>query len=123
LCGGGRAYGGVGAHVLDQANRVARPALAAPGTLAKARRQLAELQARISGGHTRTGRDGVQAEIDQILRPRWVSRVLTVTLTGQAPPGLRITYRTSAPARRVLENEIFGKRILFTDRSDWPPLM
>ena len=89
-------------------------------TLAKARRQLTELQARLSRGHTRKDRDGVQAEIDQILRPRWLSRVLTVTLTGQAAPGLAITFRTSAAARRRLENEIFGKRILFTDRDDWP---
>jgi hypothetical protein len=40
-------------------------------------------------------------------------------LTGQAPPALAISFRT-APARRRLENEIFGKRILFTDRDDWP---
>jgi transposase len=118
------------AHALGAARRViithsptfhVRQARGFEQTLAKARRQLTELQGRLSRGHTRTGRDGVQAEIDQILRPRWVSRVLTLTLTGQAPPGLRITYRTSAPARRALENEIFGKRILFTDRDDWPP--
>ena len=99
----------------------ARQARGFEQTLAKARHQLSELQARLARGRTRKNRDGVQAEIDQILRPRWVSRVLTVTLTGQDPPGLRLTYRTSAPARRALENEIFGKRILFTDRDDWPP--
>jgi transposase len=127
---GGLTYHETTAPALGAARRViithsptfhARQARGFEQTLAKARRQLTELQARLARGHTRKDRDGVQAEIDQILRPRWVSRVLTVTLTGQAPPGLRITFRTSAPARRELENEIFGKRILFTDRDDWPP--
>jgi transposase len=89
-------------------------------TLAKARRQLTELQARLARGRARKDRDGVRAEIEEILRPRWLSRVLTVTLTGQGPPGLRITFRTDPAARRRLDNEIFGKRILFTDRDDWP---
>ena len=126
---GGLTYYETTTHALGAARRViithsptfhARQARGFEQTLAKARRQLAELRARLSRGHTRKDRDSVQAEIDQILRPRWLSRVLTVTLTGQAPPGLRITFRTSAPARRKLENEIFGKRILFTDRDDWP---
>jgi transposase len=98
----------------------ARQARGFEQTLAKARRELTGLQARLARGRARKDRDGVQDEIDQILRPRWISRVLTVTLTGQAPPGLRLTFRTNTPARRALENEIFGKRILFTDRDDWP---
>jgi transposase len=98
----------------------ARQARGFEQTLATARRQLTELQTRLARGHARKDRDRVQAEIDQILHPRWLRRVLTVTLTGDAPPGLRITFRTSAAARRRLENEIFGKRILFTDRDDWP---
>jgi transposase len=98
----------------------ARQARGFEQTLAKARRQLTGLQARLSRGRTRKDRNAVQAEIDQILRPRWLHRVLTVTLTGQAPPALAITFRTSAAARRRLENEVFGKRILFTDRDDWP---
>src|SRR5680860_806808 len=50
-------------------------------TLAKARRQLAELQARLAGGRTRKTAAGIQTEIDNILAPRWLSRVITVTLT------------------------------------------
>jgi transposase len=98
----------------------ARQARGFEQTLAKARRQLTELQARLARGRARKDRDGVRAEIEEILRPRWLSRVLTVTLTGQGPPGLRITFRTDPAARRRLGNEIFGKRILFTDRDDWP---
>jgi transposase len=98
----------------------ARQARGFEQTLARARRQLTELQARLARGRARKDRDGVRAEIEEILRPRWLHRVLTVTLTGQGPPGLRITFRTDPAARRQLDNEIFGKRILFTDRDDWP---
>jgi transposase len=98
----------------------ARQARGFEQTLAKARRQLTELQGRLARGRARKNRNGVQAEIEDILRPRWLSRVLTVTLTGQDPPGLRITFHTDPAARRRLDNEIFGKRILFTDRDDWP---
>jgi transposase len=89
-------------------------------TLAKARRQLAELQARLARGHTRKTGDQVQAEIARITRPRWLNRILTVTLTGDTPAQLRLSWRTDPAALRRLEVEYFGKRILFTDRDDWP---
>jgi hypothetical protein len=89
-------------------------------TLAKARRQLAALQTRLARGHTRRSRAQVQADIDAITRPRWLNRVLTVTLTGDTPTELRLTWRTDHAAHRHLEDEYFGKRILFTDRHDWP---
>jgi transposase len=63
-------------------------------TLAKARRQLAELTARLARGHTRKPREKVQAEIAQILRPRWLSRVISTTLSGDTPAQLRLTWRT-----------------------------
>jgi len=89
-------------------------------TLAKARRQLAELQARLARGRTRKDTAGIQAEIDKILAPRWLDRVITVQLTGDTPATRRLRWRTDARARRKLEDEIFGKRILFTNRHDWP---
>jgi transposase len=85
-------------------------------TLAKARRQLAELAARLARGHTRKPREKVQAEIAQILRPRWLSRVISTTLSGDTPAQLRLTWRTKPQARQALEEELFGKRILFTDK-------
>jgi transposase len=88
-------------------------------TLAKATRQLSELQARLARGHTRRPRDEVEAEIAGILAPRWVSRVLQTTLTGQRPASLRLSWRTDDDARAALEDEYFGKRILFTDHPDW----
>jgi transposase len=88
-------------------------------TLAKARRRLVELQQRLARGRTRRSRDAVQAEITTILKPRWVSKVITATLTGDTPAELRLTWRTDIRARARLEQRIFGKRILFTNRDTW----
>jgi transposase len=86
-------------------------------TLAKVHRQLAEVKARLARGRTRKARDKVEAEIAAILAPRWVSRVITTTLTGESPAELRLSVRTSTKARAALEEELFGKRILFTDKT------
>jgi transposase len=88
-------------------------------TLAKARRRLAELQARLARGKTRRDRTAVEAEIAAICRPRWVGEVLTITLTGHTPAEFRLTWRTDQKARKRLENRFFGKRILFTNRTEW----
>ncbi len=88
-------------------------------TLAKARRRLAELQARLARGHTRRPREQVAAEIAAVCKPRWVADILTVTLSGQAPAELRLTWRSDPRARARLESRLFGKRVLFTNR-DWP---
>jgi transposase len=89
-------------------------------TLAKARRRLATLQTRLARGRTRRPRAAVEAEIAEILRPRWLSRVITWSLEGEEPASLHLHWRTDPAARRRLEREVFGKRLLFTDREDWP---
>jgi transposase len=88
-------------------------------TLAKARRQLGELQARLARGHTRRARTAVEADIAKIVAPRWLDRVIAWELTGDRPASLRLHWRTDPGARRRLEREVFGKRVLFTDH-DWP---
>jgi transposase len=85
-------------------------------TLAKAYRQLSELQRRLARGKTKKAKDRVEAEIAQILKPRWLCRVVAVTLSGEEPDELRLRYRTKPKARAGLEEEIFGKRVLFTDK-------
>ncbi len=85
-------------------------------TLGKARRQLSELAGRLARGKTRKSREKVEAEIAQIIKPRWLSRVISTTLTGDNPAELRLTWRTKPKARKALEAELFGKRILFTDK-------
>lgn len=88
-------------------------------TLATARRRLAELAARLARGRTRRNRAAVEAEIVAICKPRWVADILTVTLTGERPTELRLSWRTNTRARARLQARLFGKRILFTNR-DWP---
>lgn len=89
-------------------------------TLAKARARLAELQARLARGNTRRPRDKVEADIAAICKPRWVNEIITVTLTGEDPASLRLSWRTDHRARAKLEQRLFGKRILFTNRDSWP---
>ncbi len=86
-------------------------------TLAKAHRQLSEVADRLARGRTRKARDQVEAEIAGIVKPRWLSQVIVTTLTGQDPTDLRLTWRTDPTARRALEDELFGKRVLFTDKT------
>jgi len=88
-------------------------------TLAKASRALTELADRLARGKTRRTSAAVEADIAEILRPRWVDRVITWNLTGQRPAELRLTWTIDDTARRKLETELFGKRILFTDHDDW----
>ncbi len=89
-------------------------------TLAKAGRGLTELSERLARGHTRRPRAAVEAEIATICKPRWVGEVITTTLTGTEPADLRLSWRVDGWARRRLEQRLFGKRILFTNRNDWP---
>lgn len=89
-------------------------------TLAKATRKLAELAATLARGRTRRTRDTVQAAIDTITRPRWVTRVLRTELTGDTPAELRLTWQVDPTARHDLETETFGKRLLVTDHDTWP---
>jgi transposase len=88
-------------------------------TLTKACRQLTELEERLARSNTRKTATGIRKEIDQILAPRWLSRVITVTLTGDIPTTRRLTWRIDTQARERLEDEYFGKRILFTNRNHW----
>jgi transposase len=88
-------------------------------TLAKARRALVALAERLERGKTRKDREGVEVEIARILKPRWVSRVITTTLSGDRPAEFRLKFSEDVVARRALEEEFFGKRVLFTDHDDW----
>jgi transposase len=88
-------------------------------TLAKTTRALSELTATLARGKTRRDRTAVLADIARITRPRWVNRVLSTSLTGQTPTQMRLSWKIDKPARRALEAELFGKRLLVTDHDDW----
>lgn len=89
-------------------------------TLAKAGAKLTDLAATLARGNTRRDTAAVTAEITTILTNPWVGRVITWALTGNTPPEHRLTWSIDTRARTQLENEVFGKRVLITDRDDWP---
>jgi transposase len=89
-------------------------------TLAKASATLAELADTLARGHTRRPRDKVEAKIAQIRKDPWLTRVIDYQLTGDTPPEHRLSFRIDEHARAELEAELFGKRVLITDRDDWP---
>ena len=45
--------------------------------------------------------------------------MITTDLVGTTPSTLRLRWRTSARAKEALATELFGKRVLFTDRLEW----
>ena len=89
-------------------------------TLAKAGRKLDELAATLARGKTRRGKDKVEAEIAAITHKPWVRRVVSWQLDGEAPRDLRLSWGIDQAARAALEEELFGKHVLITDRDDWP---
>ena len=69
-----------------------------------------------SEGQGRKAREKLEAEIAHILAPRCVSRVIRTTLAGNTPTELRLSFHVDNSARDALEEELFGKQILFTDK-------
>ena len=88
-------------------------------TLAKATRLLNDLEQRLSRGKTRKSKSALDQEIAAILKPRWVGRIITWKISGSTPKDFRLSFEVDKEAREILEKEIFGKRILFTNRDDW----
>jgi transposase len=89
-------------------------------TLAKALKALAELADTLARGKTRRPAAKVNAEIAAITHDRWLRRVLDCQLTGTSPAQHRLTVVVDTAARDALEAEVFGKRILITNRDHWP---
>ena len=87
--------------------------------LAKAGARLGELGATLARGKTRRGRTRVESEITNICADTWVKRVIVWELNGDTPAEHRLTWRIDTDARDELETEVFGKRILITNRDHW----
>ncbi len=87
-------------------------------TLAKARRQLVTASGSPGPGQDPQGpRTQGRSRDRRILKPRWaVPGDLGRALSGEEPADLRLSYRTNAKARAGLEEELFGKRVLFSDK-------
>jgi len=88
-------------------------------TLAKTEAKLAELAARLQRGRTRRTRDTVAAEVTSLCKDTWVRQVLNWELTGDTPSKLRLSWNIDEKARAALEEELFGKRVLVTNRDSW----
>jgi transposase len=96
----------------------ARQAAGFRQTLAKALRELAELQRVIEGGRGRRTKSDLEALVAQLLRPRHLKRVLRVELAGsEQKPTLHYTLDEQALAQ--LEARVFGRSLLLTDHDDW----
>jgi transposase len=88
-------------------------------TIAKAQAKLTDLADTLARGKTRRARDQVTAEVTRILADPWLRRVIDWNLAGATPAEHRLTWHINDTARRDLETEIFGKRVLITGRDDW----
>ncbi len=88
-------------------------------SLTQAETTLALLADKLARGKTRRGRTQVNAEITQILHDTWTRRVIDWQLSGENPKDLRLTFTINPAARDSLEEEIFGKRVLITNRDSW----
>ncbi len=89
-------------------------------TLSKAGACLDDLAATLARGRTRRPREQVEAEVTSICHDTWARKVITWELTGDTPAQHRLSWRIDTHARATLATEVFGKRILITDREDWP---
>ncbi|HZJ04752.1 MAG TPA: IS1634 family transposase, partial [Nocardioidaceae bacterium] len=89
-------------------------------TLAKALGKLTDLAETLARGKTRRSAAKVTAEINAITHDPWLRRVLLTELTGTTPAAHRLSVKVDQKAQDALEAEVFGKRILVTNRDDWP---
>jgi hypothetical protein len=90
-------------------------------TLAKAKARLRELADRLARGNTRRPARGGGRHHHESASPAGSARSSPPpSLTGEAPAGLRLSFAVDTAARRAVENRLFGKRILFTNRDTWP---
>lgn len=88
-------------------------------TLAKAERELGTIDRVLASGRGRRTREQLATTISKIINKRWVRNLLSVTITGDTPATFRLAWRIDDDARDVLEQRLFGKRILITDRHTW----
>ena len=89
-------------------------------TLRTATTALATLADTLARGRARRPRPKVQAHIEAICAPRWVTRVIRTDLTGDTPATMRLSWRIDQNTHAALEEEIFDKQILVTNHDDWP---
>ena len=88
-------------------------------TLAKAERELSKIGHMLAAGRGRRTHEQLTTAIGKITNKRWVRDLLTTTVTGDRPSTFRLAWRIDDHARGALEERLFGKRILISDRHTW----
>ena len=89
-------------------------------TLAKARRQLCELSARIERGRGRNTADEIEAEIAASLKPGGLNWGPWSPSTGPSHHRYASADASALLPSRHLPSALFGKRVPFTDGFVWP---
>ncbi len=85
-------------------------------TLLKARRALWELKGVVERGKHHMDEPALAARLKEITKPRWLSELLRVE-ADLAARSLR--FSIDAARLAALDAELFGKRLIFSDRDDW----
>jgi transposase len=85
-------------------------------TLQKASHELSELKGVVERGRHRMDERRLEERIDEILRRRWLNEVVKVDFDLE---GRRLSFRTDHAALERVRRREWGKRIIFTDRSEW----
>jgi transposase len=85
-------------------------------TLARAGRELEQLQGVVERGRHRMDERALEDRINNILRRRWLKDVITVEHDLAAGT---LRYHLDPDAIEALAEREWGKRIIFTDRHEW----
>ncbi|MGH3505011.1 MAG: IS1634 family transposase, partial [Nocardioidaceae bacterium] len=87
--------------------------------LSHATRRLAGLDSALRTRSWLPSRDEAAAEVARTARFRWSEQVLSTTLDGTAPGGLRLHWAVDETAQARLRHELFGKQLIATDQDEW----
>jgi len=88
--------------------------------LSKRLQALAEWKAQLAKPRSGPRKPGsAQKKIDELLSGQYIGKILRIEFHPDRQGSERLEYWIDDEARRHLETEVFGKRILVTNRSDW----
>lgn len=86
--------------------------------LDKAFKDLEELKASLEKARRRCKKEKILARIERLLACEHLAEVIKVKIK-ERQGRVNISYRFDDHRYRYLKTEVFGKKILFTDRTDW----
>lgn len=87
--------------------------------LRKRLEKLADLKKRLATNPTRRPSESTRKKIDAILTGQHMGKILAVEFDETKRGGDRLSFSVDTEARSSIERDVFGKRILITNRGDW----